>query len=239
MGEMSDERFFAWLDGELTGTEAEEVAARVAADPELTARAEQHRALHARLHAAFDPVAEALVPQGIAAALRTDDPSVVSIAGVKAARRERAARPRWLQAAAMAATLAIGILVGNVLSPDPVTPVESKAGRLVAASSLEEALTTQLASAPADDGPRVGLTFQDAAGTICRTFTDRTASGLACFERGDWHVRGLFQASEGQGGDYRMAAGMDPGLAALLDETITGEPFDADQERAAQARGWR
>ena len=41
------------------------------------------------------------------------------------------------------------------------------------------------------------------------------------------------------GGDYRMAAGGDPRLAALIDETISGEPLDADGERAAQAKGWR
>ena len=29
------------------------------------------------------------------------------------------------------------------------------------------------------------------------------------------------------------------GLAALIDETIAGEPLDADGERAAQAKGWR
>ena len=47
------------------------------------------------------------------------------------------------------------------------------------------------------------------------------------------------QGAEGQGGDYRMAAGDDPRLAALIDETIAGEPFDASQEKAAQAKGWR
>ena len=39
-----DEKFFAWLDGELEGAEAAEMAARVEADPQLSALAEQHRA---------------------------------------------------------------------------------------------------------------------------------------------------------------------------------------------------
>ena len=51
---MTDEElFYAWLDGELDGEEAEQVAARVAADPALNAKAEQHRALAASLRGAF------------------------------------------------------------------------------------------------------------------------------------------------------------------------------------------
>jgi hypothetical protein len=49
----------------------------------------------------------------------------------------------------------------------------------------------------------------------------------------------MFAAPEGQSGEYRMAAGMDPNLAVLIDSTIEGEPFDAEQEKAAKARGWR
>jgi hypothetical protein len=36
-----------------------------------------------------------------------------------------------------------------------------------------------------------------------------------------------------------MAAGMDPALAALVDSSMAGEPFDAAQEKAAKERGWR
>jgi hypothetical protein len=49
----------------------------------------------------------------------------------------------------------------------------------------------------------------------------------------------LFAAPEGQGGVYRMAAGMDPNLAALVDSTMAGEPFDAAQEKAARQHEWR
>jgi hypothetical protein len=36
-----------------------------------------------------------------------------------------------------------------------------------------------------------------------------------------------------------MAAGDDPRLASLIDESIAGEPFDASAEKAALQRGWR
>jgi hypothetical protein len=117
--------------------------------------------------------------------------------------------------------------------------VQPEAGRLVAAAALDDALYTRLASAPADDGPRIGLTFRDSDGNVCRTFTDRAASGLACRDGGDWRIRGLFQAPEGQGADYRMAAGPDPRLMELVDSTMAGEPFDAAAEAAAKERGWR
>src|SRR5574339_145929 len=53
-----DELCFAWLDGELKGEEAERYAARVAADPALQARAEQHRRAETQLRGAFDSVIE-------------------------------------------------------------------------------------------------------------------------------------------------------------------------------------
>jgi anti-sigma factor RsiW len=46
---VTDETFFAWLDGELHGDEAAKVSAEVAADPALAAKAEQHRAMQQRL----------------------------------------------------------------------------------------------------------------------------------------------------------------------------------------------
>lgn len=235
---MTDEKFFAWLDGELTGAEADAVARAVAADPALAARAEQHRALGDRLRSAFAPVAAAAVPAGIAVPLRDESPNVVGFAGARASRDE-ARIPLWKQMTAMAATLALGIAAGNMMSSGATGPIAPEAGRLVAAASLENALYSQLASAPARQGPRVGLTFRNASGNICRTFTEQAASGLACMEGGDWRIRGLVQAPEGQATEYRMASGMDPNLAAMVDSTIEGEPFDAAQEKQAADSGWR
>jgi hypothetical protein len=86
---------------------------------------------------------------------------------------------------------------------------------------------------------RVGITFRGQAGQICRSFTAQGSSGLACRSGGRWQLKGMFAAPEGQASDYRMAAGMDPNLAALVDSTMAGEPFDAAQEKQALRRGWR
>ena len=228
-----NEKFFAWLDGELGPADAAEMEAKVAADPQLKRLAEQHRALGSQLRSVFDPVAEAPLPERLQAVLRPPA-QVIDFGAAKRAR----SMPALAQWAAMAATLAIGILVGTQVPHDGNAPVEVQAGKLYAAASLNSALDNELASAPAGN-VRIGITYRDSAGEVCRTFTAPAASGLACRNGSRWQMKGLFAAPEGQGSDYRMAAGMDPNLAALVDSTIAGEPFDEAQEQAARTNGWR
>ena len=104
---------------------------------------------------------------------------------------------------------------------------------------LEKRSYTRLASAPVNGGPRIGLTFRDKAGAICRTFEDHATSGMACREGGDWRIHSLFQSPEGQASDYRMASGAGPQLLEAVDASIDGEPFDATEEKAARDLGWR
>jgi hypothetical protein len=237
---VEEEKFFAWLDGELEPEDAARIEVAVAANPELARKAAEHRAMVVSLRGAFSSVAAASVPTRIAAAVRR--PVEDNVVDFTSARDERAGRrslPLWKQAAALAATLAVGIFTGNMLIPRSASSIQAVDGRLVAGGQLEEALDAQLASAPADHGPRIGITYRNKSGAMCRTFQDRSASGLACREGGDWRVRGLFQDAEGQSTDYRMAAGPDPRLMDMVDESIAGEPFDAAQERAAITRHWR
>jgi hypothetical protein len=226
---IDEERFFAWLDGELDTDAAAEVAALVAADPDLRRKAEVHRKFGQRLHAAFDPVAAQGAPDRLLQAIRPREAEVIDLSA------RRASRPSWapVEWAAMAATLAIGIVAGSLVNRGPTSPISSEGGQLVASGELEQALYTSLASAPADQGARIGLTFRDAKGDLCRSFSDDGASGLACHEKGDWRIRGLFQATEGQSSEFRMASGPDPRLGELIDATISGEPLDAAGERKA------
>lgn len=234
---IEESKLFAWLDGELDPAEAAEVEAAVAADPDLARTMEHHRAMQHRLRAAFDPIAEQQVALSAYLPASAQSP-VASLAKARVAKAGRTMPGFWTQAAAMAATFAIGLMTGNMLLQNPASPVVPEGGRLVAAAALEEALYTRLASQPVEEGPKIGLTFRDRDGKICRTFTDLAASGLACREGGDWRVRALIQMPEGQGGEFRMASG-ETELAELVDSTIVGEPFDATQEKAAQDAGWR
>jgi hypothetical protein len=228
-----EEKFFAWLDGELEPAEAAAMEAQVAADPALATLAEQHRGLGTQLRGAFDPIAGAPVPERLQAAVRPPA-EVVDFAAAK----RRRTLPPVAQFAAMAATLAIGLFIGTRIPESASGPVEVQGAKLYAAGALNGALDTRLASAPSGD-VRIGLTFRNQAGEICRSFTQQASSGLACRKGGRWQMRGLFGAPEGQASPYRMAAGMDPNLAALVDSTMAGEPFDAAQEKAAKDKGWK
>lgn len=234
---IDDEEFYAWLDGELDAEAAKAVAARVASDPALARLAEQHRALGATLRDAFDPIASSPVPDHLLATVRAG--SAVIDLGAAREKRLRPARfglPQW---AAVAATLVVGILTGSMLKTGTTSLIATSNGQLVAATTLDEALDVQLASARQSGQVRVGVTFRDTTGAICRSFSDANSSGLACQDRGLWRIRGLFAAPDGQQDDFRMAAGTDPALATLIDSTIAGDAFDANQERAAKRRGWR
>ena len=234
---ISDDVFFAWLDGELGPDEAARVAAEVQADPNLADRAEQHRTMQRRLSKAFDRVADAPIPSHLLAATRQSEPEVVDFAVARRSRESRTWKPlpQW---AAIAATLAVGIFAGTMVPRGSEAPVAVEGGKIYAAAALDSALTAELASAPAGD-VRIGMTFRDQSGAVCRSFSEAATSGLACRSGPRWQVRGLFAAPEGQSGPYRMAAGMDPNLAALVDSTIAGEPFDAAQEKSARDKGWR
>ena len=242
---VEEEKFFAWLDGELPPDEAARVEAEVAADPRLSRMAGEHRAMAAGLRSTFGTVEAQPVPERLTRAVEKDRvEKVVSLAEARASREAQRAPSLWVQMGALAATLALGIVTGNMLSlgflpGGSSDPIQTEAGRLVASADLENALYAQLASAPADSGPRIGLTFRDKTGAICRTFEDRAASGLACREGGDWRIRSVFQGAETQTTDYRMAGGPDPRLLEEVDAIIDGEPFDAAQEKAAAERGWR
>jgi hypothetical protein len=235
-----DEDFYRWLDGELTGEAADRVAAQVAADPELRLLAEQHRALGARLKNAFAPIADAPAPASLRAAVRPSA-EIIQLAAAREARREEPPsrlQQRW-QWGAIAASLAVGIIVGSTMLGGSSAPIQQKNGQLVAAAGLEQALDIRLASAPERGGPRIGLTFRDRDGAVCRSFSGERTSGLACRADGNWRIRGLFQEQEAAPGEYRMASARNPQLAALIETQMQGEPLDAAQERAAQEKGWR
>jgi anti-sigma factor RsiW len=193
---MMDEKFFAWLDGELDGSEAAEMEARVAADPELAKAAAENRALARRLRGAFDPIAEAPVPERLSEPLQPNA-AVTNIAGWRQRKEQQSPRalPQW---AAMAATLAVGILTGTMVGRDGGEgPVDLRDGQIIAAAALDDALDRQLASA-GDGAVRVALTFRDQSGRICRSFTDAGSSGLACRDGENGRGKALFAGPERQ-----------------------------------------
>lgn len=227
-----DPDFYAWLDGELPEPKAGAMAARVAADPELAAFAEQHRALAGRLSDAFAPLLVAPAPERLRQAAEPQTAEIVDLAEVRKRRRE------WSVAGlAAAASLALGLTIG-VAMPRDVGAYRVYKGQLAAGGPLDRALDRQLAAAGEQDGIRLGLSFKDKDDRYCRSFTADTQSGLACRDREDWVIEGLVRSGQSQG-DYRMAAGQDPALAAIIDSRLAGEPLEAGAEAQAVERQWR
>ena len=107
---MSDEKFFAWLDGELDLNEAEEVEALVASDPELARKAAAHRGLQECLSAAFDPIADSPVPLQLRDAAHPGGAEILDLQARRSAPRPITWPVQWM---AMAATLAIGVVAAR------------------------------------------------------------------------------------------------------------------------------
>jgi len=241
---IDDATLLAFLDGELDAARAAEVGQAVADDPALAERLARHKALGARLKAAFDPVMSEPIPPALLRAARAPA-QVTDLAAFRARRRPPAARPAWLQGRGLgliAASLLAVVIVGQTLMARPPSSIIEQGGRLAASGRLSHALDTQLASAGAVRGVRVDLTFRDHDGRICRTFQDGATAGVACRAGAGWDVRAVFAGPGAGAGDntgYRMASSGDPRLMQVVSDMLVGEAFNAAEERRAKALNWR
>jgi len=226
MAERIDEaRIIAWIDGELPPREALDVEQAVAGDAALAAVAETHRAMKARFAAAFGPIADESV-----ALPRSAD--VIPITAARAKRAERTPPRRWWVPGAIAASLALGLVIGQYREP---AGVADRADALALAAPLSHALDRQLSGEPGQ--VRIALSFRAQDGAYCRSFTATHLAGVACRSGEGWSLR--YAAPDGHpGGDYRMA-GNDPAEASAIAALIAGDPLNAAGEREARAKGWR
>ncbi|HVI99834.1 MAG TPA: anti-sigma factor [Sphingomonas sp.] len=221
----------AYVDGELDALARRRVEQAMAEDPALAEAVARDRALRETLKARFDRYAEAEVPDRFRALLES---KVVPLA--EAPRRPRVAwnARRWMQGAAIAATLVLGLVIGRQVGD--VGSVATNDGVLVARGRLASTLDTQLASTQPNDPPfRIGLTFRARDGGICRTFSRERLQGIACRDGDRWNV--VRTAMGEQSGAYRQASS-----GALIEDAQTmmaGAPFSATEEAAAKARHWR
>lgn len=250
---ITEETLMAYVDGELDPPTRAAVDAAIASDPALARRVARQQALRQKLRAAFDGVLDEPVPDRLivtarnapAASPATKVTELVRARAEKSARLER--RWSWPQWGAMAASLVLGVLLGQALLRPPAdAPIVARNGRLVAQDALAEALSNQLASGqPIDARVALGLSFRSKSGEYCRTFVLREGqglAGLACREGDAWAVEIVAPGeSPGSAGtDYRMAGAELPLLVLqAVEQRIEGESLDASGEAAALERGWR
>jgi hypothetical protein len=224
------EELAAFADGELDAARAADVAAAVAADPSLQAEVDAHRALKARLGAHFTPIHDAPVPHRLSALLESHTDTIVSFAAARERRERARTLPRWTWFAgpALAASLALAILLPRGASDG------------YAQGPLAEALDGQLVAAQ-DTGAatRILLSFRDDAGGYCRAFAGTAQSGIACRDDEGWRLRYEGPGAPAEVGDYRMAGTPATKVLERAQAMASGPALDAEEERAARARGWR
>jgi len=228
---MDRETLNAFVDGELPPQEMAHIAALLEAQPDMKAYVLKQEKLRAGLK--FEEI------------MRTPPPSRLVEAALSApvSWRWRAqnilGRNFILRSLVPAgAALAVGLMIG-VTGKSGEDLVLSH-GRMLAGGDLAQALNTKLASSGySGQGPRLGISFRDRAGSDCRTFTAAGQAGLACHRGGDWVVTTLVTQTPESGGTYRMAGSeMPDAVRRAVEASIRGAPYDAIAEAQARANGW-
>lgn len=223
-----DETLMAYVDGELDAPARAVFEARLAQDLTLQQALAREQRLRAALGQAFAPVLEASVPVRLSSLLQ---PSA-TLVSLDQARAQR--RMGWMQWGGMAASLAIGVLLGPQLL--------GGAGEdsLLARGSLAQALDSQLSGESAG-GVTPGLSFVARGGGYCRSFTQGSSAGLACREGSQWRLRQLLPvpASADAAQYHRAASALPPALLEAIDGMRQGDALDLAAERQARERGWQ
>ncbi len=234
------EMIAAYADGELGPDQAAQVEAAMLADPVIAGQVEAHLALRETLRAHYAPLAEAPVPDRLMALLKPAD-TIVDFAAARQAKAEKTAaapRMRWMMGGAIAASLALGLVLGTQL-PDGGS-IATQDDRMVASGALDKALTTQLASAQDGKAVRILLSFKAKDGRYCRGFEGAGAAGIACHNGTGWTIERM-QASDfrpGSSSDYRQAESAAGTIMEAAQNMALDGALDPDSERAARDKNW-
>lgn len=260
----TDAQLAAFLDGTLADEALlDAIEAAINTDPALAERVEalaggeDHAARAVR--DAFAPVLSAPVPEHLARVVAAPaDETVVDLATARAARPLPAAANdlgtaaggnwRWPQFGAMAASLALGIVIGGPLLTGGADDGAGD-GALVLASAEGTApapvLAAMLDSAPSGQSVdlaslgtgEVVLTFRNTDGALCRQFMveggGSTSDALACAgSDGGWQVE-AFGRRAAPVGDMKLAGGdAAVGVVAAVDDMIAGDVLIGADEAA-------
>lgn len=253
----TDAQLAAFMDGSLADEALiDAIEAAINEDPALAERVEALAAgdaLAPLVRDAFAPVLAAPVPERLAAAVAHRQAEVVDLAAARAAKSAASLQPpandtgrsnwRWPQFGAMAASLALGVMIGGPLLKGRGEAPES--GSLVLASAD---LTTMLDSAPSGQRTdlaalgegEVVLTFRNADGQLCRQFLiegkgGMTSDALACASGGaekDWQIEAYGKRAAPLG-EMKLAGGdAAPAVVAAVDAMIDSDPLTGADELA-------
>lgn len=257
----TDAQLAAFLDGTLEDDALiEAIEAAINADPALAARAEalaagddMADAMGGAVRDAFAPVLDAPVPERLTSIIAAPA-SVAEVVDLAAVRRQKRVLPtpandagsgwRWPQFAAMAASLALGVMIGGPLLTGGGGGGDAPAGAgLVLASADLDAMLDSAPSGQAVDLASLGtgevvLTFRNTDGQLCRQFTLEGGSGtsdaLACSggEGSAWQIE-AYGRRAAPAGEMKLAGGdAAPAVVAAVDAMIGGDPLIGAEEAA-------
>jgi len=243
------EQLMAYVDGELDAGARAQFERAMAADPVLARSVAAQRSLRARLLASLDRQLAEPVPERLLHTARTASAGAAPVARLSVWRERGQSRPPsprvWALPAALAASLLMtGVLAVALWRSPGGGGLALQNGQLLARGGVAHALSTALVnSQPADAAVRIGLSFRDRAGRMCRTFLVQAqgSAGLACHAGADWVIERVAaaQAEPGAAGKLRTAGSAWP-AAILLEvaQRMDGEALDASGEERARAQGW-
>ena len=238
-----DDRLNGFLDGELDTGQLAEMKSRFERDTATSARLERMRETDELVRAAFDGPMQEGVPDRFSAAIdRGLARSVGALVLVDEIHQPVAAndniKVRWRTGGAMAASLALGLLLGSQIMPKR----DNDAALSLALDSTPSAKTTLLESG---ESLTPQLSFARVGGGYCRSFilanVSANKAGLACKTGRTWSIEALIPAATAGSADqgYVLAEGpVTPGLEAIIGDLRAGDPLDKAAEAIMIARSW-
>jgi hypothetical protein len=252
----TDAQLAAFMDGRLDDEALiDAIEAAINADPALAERAAMLASsddLAPLVQAAFAPVLDADVPERLIAAAAPREAAVVDLAAARAARVPPLPMPandtargswRWPQFGAMAASLALGVIIGGPLLTGGADGPQD--GSLVLASADLDAMLDNAPSGQQVDLAALGqgevvLTFRNADGQLCRQFmiegpAGATSDALACAgqdSQAGWQIE-AYGRRAAPAGEMKLAGGdAAPAVVAAVDAMIDSDPLVGADELA-------
>lgn len=239
-----DDTLMAYADGELDPDRRAAIEQAMREDPAVAAAVERHRALRRDVAGAFaaildEPVPARLQPELSARVVQLDAARAHRLQARPAPEAPARRRWSWPEWGALAATLVLGILLGQGGPGGGAGPaIAGDGGELLAQGELADALERQSGGARTGVA-QVGVSFAARDGSYCRGFVYGPSAGLACRQGGAWRIPVLAERSSQAEGGYRQAgSALPPAVLDAIDARIAGAPLDAAGEAEARSRGW-
>jgi hypothetical protein len=233
-----DNNLSAFLDGELDAGQLADIRSKAESDLAINAKLQRMREADDLVRAAYNnPMQEDVPDRFIAAVDRGLSRIADSTISTPVAVNDNNSR-RWFAGGAIAASLALGLLLGSQIMPNR----KSDSAIFIALNSTPSATAASLES-----GQKLTphLSFARIGGGFCRTFTLTEASssktGLACKAEGQWSIEALIPAINAGSADIGYVTAEGPvvsGLDEIISELRDGDPLGKSDEAIQLKRGW-